>query len=509
MEVELKLFIRPQDIASFKKHPLLKKYARSAPVTQEQVGIYFDTDTHELRKSDAGLRVRQAAKVWTQTLKAGGEVGSGLHQRHEWESIVHRAEPDLYALRKLIDVRGAWDDLLTSPKFAARLHPVFKTTISRTIWQLHLPNGSEIECVLDQGDISHADRSDAVSEIELELKSGKASYLFDFALELLKKVPLRIENRSKAERGYILHAQDKPAAVKAESLQLSKKMTMNQAFAAIVENCLRQVQANAPGVIAADSIENLHQMRIGLRRLRSALKLFEELITLPDELRLELEWLSDAISAARDWDVLATKTLETIRADAVDDELDEVRRAALAKAAQLHQAAAAAVDSVRYTRLILSLAHWLQDGAWRESLPPLKGKDLRKRLKMFSQDMLKKDQQRLKKRGRQLKDADAKTRHRVRIAAKKVRYETEFFQSLYPSKETKKYVAALADLQDGLGRLNDVAVGEKLLREIEEHQSELTGVTGFIRGYLAAAAAEDERKVRKLWKKFKAKQLPE
>lgn len=509
MEVELKLFIRPQDIASFKKHPLLKKYAQSAPVVQEQIGIYFDTDTHELRKCDAGLRVRQAAKVWTQTLKAGGEVGSGLHQRHEWESVVHRAEPDLYALRKMIDVRGAWDDLLSSPQFAARLHPIFTTTISRTIWQLQLPNGGEIECVLDQGDISHADRNDAVSEIELELKSGKATDLFDFALELLKKIPLRIENISKAERGYMLHAQEQPAAVKAGSLQLFKKMTMNQAFAAIVENCLRQIQANAPGVIAADSMESLHQMRIGLRRLRSALKLFQELITLPEELRLELEWLSDAISAARDWDVLASKTLGTIRTEAVEGELDEVRQAALAKAAQLHQAAAAAVGSVRYTQLILSFARWLLGNEWRESLPQLKGKDLRKRLKMFSQDMLEKDQQRLKKRGRQLKDADAKTRHRVRIAAKKMRYDTEFFQSLYPSNETKEYVAALADLQDGLGSLNDIAVGEELLLQIEKDQSGLSGITGFIRGYLAARAAEDERKVRKLWKKFKDKQLPD
>ncbi|RQO38656.1 inorganic triphosphatase [Herminiimonas sp. KBW02] len=508
MEVELKLFIHPRDIASFKKHPLLKKYAQSVPVVQEQVGIYFDTDTHELRKSDAGLRVRQAAKVWTQTLKAGGEVGSGLHQRHEWESVVHRAEPDLYALRKLIDVRGAWDDLLSSPKFVARLHPIFTTTISRTIWQLQLPSGSEIECVLDQGNISHADRHDAVSEIELELKSGKPAHLFDFALALLKKVPLRIENLSKAERGYILHAQEKHGAVKAGNLQLSRKMTINQAFEVIVENCFRQIQANAPGVIAGNSMEHLHQMRIGLRRLRSALKLFQELIVLPEELQLELEWLSDAISAARDWDVLASKTLESIKTEAVDKELAEVKKAAQEKAAALHKHAAAAVGSVRYTRLVLSFARWLLGSEWRETLPQLKGKDLRKRLKMFSQDMLEKDQQRLKKRGRQLKDADASTRHRVRIAAKKMRYNTEFFQSLYPSNETKEYVAALANLQDGLGWLNDVAVGEELLLQIEKDQFGLSGIGGFIRGYLAARAEEDERKVRKLWKKFKAKQLP-
>ena len=89
-----------------------------------------------------------------------------------------------------------------------------------------------------------------------------------------------------------------------------------------------------------------------------------------------------------------------------------------------------------------------------------------------------------------------------------MRYDTEFFQSLYPAKETKAYVAALAELQDRLGSLNDVAVGDELLLEIEKDQAGLTGITAFIRGYLAARAAEDEQKVKKLWKKFKSKHLP-
>lgn len=508
MEVELKLLIQAQDIPSFKKHPLLKKYAQGAPVEQNQLDIYFDTDDHDLKKCGAGLRVRQVGKGWTQTLKAGGNVAGGLHQRHEWESQVYKPEPDLYALRKLIDVHGAWDELIASPKIAARLHPVFTISVHRTIWQLQLPGGEEIECVLDEGNISKLNDSEPICEIELELKSGKALHLFDFALELLKKLPLRIGNVNKAERGYALNAKKTSTAVKAESLLLSKKMTINQAFEAIVENCFRQIQANAAGVAHAGNIDSLHQMRIGLRRLRSAFKLFAEVITVPDSLREEVDWLAESISEARDWDVLATKTLASIKPDVDGIDLDDVQRAALSKAAALHQIAAEAVDSVRYTRLVLSFARWLQGGEWRESLPQLKGKHLKKRLKMFSTDMLEHDQRRLKKRGRQLKDADAQTRHRVRIAAKKMRYDTEFFQSLYPAKETKAYVAALAELQDRLGSLNDVAVGDELLLEIEKDQAGLTGITAFIRGYLAARAAEDEQKVKKLWKKFKSKHLP-
>ncbi len=508
MEVELKLLISPQDIQAFKKHPLIKKYAQSPPVEQDQIGIYFDTPDHELRRCGAGLRVRQAAKVWTQTLKAGGNVASGLHQRHEWESVVHDPEPDLYALRKMIKVHGAWDELIASPKIAARLKPIFTTTVHRTIWQLRLPTGDEVECVLDEGDVHNADHSAAISEIELELKSGDALHLFDFALALLKKVPMRIGNQSKAERGYALNLQAKPEAVKATSLVLSKKMTIKQAFEAIVENCLQQIQANEAGVAQSDNIDSLHQMRIGLRRLRSALGLFQEIIVLPEELQQELDWLSDEISAARDWDVLANKTLAAVKMDKAASNLDEVKQAALDKAAELHKVAAEAVGSVRYTCLVLLFSRWLQGPEWREALPQLKGNDLKKRLKIFSTDMLKHDKRRLSKRGSQLQDADTHARHRVRIAAKKMRYDTEFFQSLYSSKETKEYVAALSKLQDKLGWLNDVAVGDDLLMELQNDQSELAAVTGFIRGYLTARAAEDEKKVKKLWKKFKSKNLP-
>lgn len=509
MEVELKLLIDPEDIRSFKEHPSIRKYAQAAPAEQEQHAIYFDTPDHELRRAGAGLRVRKTGKSWTQTLKAGGSVVGGLHRRHEWESSVRGPEPDLYALRKLIDEEGPWEDLIASPRFASRLQPLFTTTVRRTSWQLRLPTGDQVECVLDEGNIASEKTSEAVSEIELELKSGDPLHLFDFALALLEQVPMRIGNQSKAERGYALSTETPPAAVKAKSLVLSKKMTIEQAFEAIVDNCLQQIQANARGVEQADDVESLHQMRIGLRRLRSALKLFEEVIDLPEELQQELDWLGEQISTARDWDVFATKTLAAIKPDGTEVELGDVKKAALEKAAQLHRIAADAVGSARYTRLVLSFSRWMQSRAWREPLLELEGKSLKKRLKSFSSDMLKHDKRRLTRRGRQLDEADAHARHRVRIAAKRMRYDTEFFQSLYPGKDTKVYVTALSDLQDKLGWLNDVAVGERLLTELQDDRSELAGVAGYIRGYLAALAARDEKKVEKLWKKFKSKSLPE
>ncbi|MFC7297148.1 CHAD domain-containing protein [Herminiimonas aquatilis] len=506
MEIELKLLIRPEHIQSFKKHPLIRKYAQSPSIEQDQTDIYFDTPDQDLKRCGAGLRVRQAGNIWTQTLKAGENAGSGLHKRQEWESVVHGPEPDLHVLRKMISAHAACGELISSHKIAARLRPIFTATVRRTSWQLHLPAGDEIECVLDQGSINNLAYSAPISEIELELKSGNVLHIVDFALALLEKVPLRIGNQSKAARGYALNSQKECIAVSAKHLILSKGMTIHQAFEAIAENCLQQIQANAACLEQSNSLESLHQMRIGLRRLRSALELFQEMIAIPDELRQELDWLSEAISAARDWDVLATKTLESIKIDEVEGYFD-VKIAALEKAAALHQVAAKAIDSDRYTHLILSLTRWLQSNDGRELLPRLKTKDRKKSLKIFSRNMLEHDRRRLRKRGRQLKNADARARHRLRIAAKKMRYDTEFFQSLYAPKASKEYVAALSVLQDSLGYLNDIAVGDELLMEIDRGQPELTRITGYIRGYLAARAAEEEPKVRKMWGKFKSAHL--
>ena len=81
METELKLLVSPSDAEALRQHPLLKKYASDPPHEQTLSGIYFDTPNYDLRRADAGLRVRQVGKDWVQTLKVGGQAVGGLHRR--------------------------------------------------------------------------------------------------------------------------------------------------------------------------------------------------------------------------------------------------------------------------------------------------------------------------------------------------------------------------------------------------------------------------------------------
>lgn len=316
-------------------------------------------------------------------------------------------------------------------------------------------------------------------------------------------------NISKTECDQTLGAPQPCAAVKATQFELSKHMTIEQAFQTIANNCLVQIQANEIGVVKERDVESVHQLRVGLRRLRCALELFRSRLQAPEDILQELDWLTMQLGAARDWDVLAGSTLPGV-AEAVPDEtgIAKLNLAAQVRAREAHDIAATAVGSARYKRLILDLACWVQGYAWRDAMTPQDQKRLTAPLMKFARKMLEHQQRRLLKRGSKLPGASPQARHKVRIAAKKIRYATEFFQSLYPSKQVHAFVAALSALQDVLGWLNDAIVACRLLKQLQNGQIDLKASASFVRGYLASRIKSDDKTIRALWKKFVLIELP-
>lgn len=294
-----------------------------------------------------------------------------------------------------------------------------------------------------------------------------------------------------------------PEVVKAAALKLSKRMNAEQAFQAIVRNCIEQIQGNEAGVVRCQDIEFLHQMRIGVRRLDAAFALFADLLQPPPAITHELQWLMDQLGPVRDWDVFIASTLPQV-AEAIPapGPLNSLSDAARKQSGALHAQASAAASSVRYAKLLSALESWVGQRGWRADVTA-KGKA---RLKMgvagFAGALLEQEQQRLLRRGRKLEDADPARRHRLRIAAKRTRYAAEFFASLYPGKRVRPYVKALAGVQERLGWLNDATVAQRLLDEVGNGDAALREGAALVRGYLAACGAEGVRGVRKQWKKF-------
>jgi triphosphatase len=215
VETELKLRIAPDRFARLKRHALLKMHAVARPVKRRLYSIYFDTPILELHKSGMALRLRHAGQQWLQTLKGGGSVEAGLHQRNEWEVPVNGPALDFSLLSKKAGLEKAtWDEYLPL-SLRKKLQPVFVTDFSRTSRMLNF-QGAEVELCMDHGEISIRQRSIPICELELELKSGEPRQLFGLALAILEVVPFELEMVSKAEYGYRLLSGQSGDLVKGE-----------------------------------------------------------------------------------------------------------------------------------------------------------------------------------------------------------------------------------------------------------------------------------------------------
>jgi inorganic triphosphatase YgiF len=504
MEAELKLLIDPSAAEALRRHPLLQQGASGKPALQQLVSTYFDTPDFFLKRQRVSLRVRQADGARIQTLKGPARISAGLHVRDEWETTLQDERPDLASLRALAGHDPYWARLLSDPRLPDSLMPVFSNRINRTVWRVQPDSETEIMLVLDQGELRHESSSLPISEIELELKSGQPSALFDIALQLQRNVPLRLGNASKAERGYgLLAPQPLAAPLKSDVPQLRPDMSVAQGLLAIAGSCAMQIQGNEAGVVQGNDPEYLHQMRVGLRRLHSALKFFGALMPIPPGLQDDAKWLMSELGPARDWEVLAGITLaDMMHACGPLPELDQLQQATAQLASQHRRRAAAAVQSERYARLLLELGAWMHGAGRHDPLDRQQSEALAAPLCGFASQVLDRSQKKLRARGKKLRDAE-QARHRLRIAAKRMRYAIEFFQSLYPAAWARRHLQALTALQDSLGRLNDASVGRRMLRQLASSRPELALGAGFALGLQAAGAPDSIRRSAKRWRRFR------
>jgi triphosphatase len=275
-------------------------------------------------------------------------------------------------------------------------------------------------------------------------------------------------------------------AVKAQPVHLRGRMTLEDAFQAIGLNCVAQIEANVPGVLK-QHVESLHQMRVGLRRLRALLAMFEELAPPPVPLHASIEWLSGELGPARDWDVLADSTIK--RVPGID--AHALRQAAHDRATGHHAQILHVLRDARYTELMAQLTDWLGERRWQPEGGLPKDSPLLERAAKSALPLLRTAEKRLAKRIDGLDEADAPGRHRVRIAAKKARYAAEFFRDLLPAQRVKRYLGHLEKLQDRLGALNDLAVADQLLEELKGGSSQVAKQAAYVRGYIAATGEAD------------------
>lgn len=482
LEVELKLALPPAQAERLRRHPALRPISPHRAVISELDAIYFDTPDLALKQAGVAVRLRESAGQWVQTVKGRGDSQGALHRRLEWETPSEGAGLDFSGVDD-----PALRRLLNAPGMSERLQPVFRTRFRRWARLLELGDGTRIELALDEGRIETGERHSPICEIELELKAGRPEALFDLALSLLDPLSLVPEPRSKAERGYRLHAGVLERPLRAGAPQLDPRQSPAAACAAFLGAGIDQFQRNLAGAIAGSEVEFLHQARVALRRLRASLSVFRPV--LPAEaadLAAELRWLMGETGPARDWDVFCGDTLPAVaRATPAHPGLDWLATTAATQRAAAQARAAAALDSARTVRLLLELGRL----AVQLARPQAPAGSAPASLRAFARRRLRRRAERALLGREALAALDDGGRHDWRISLKKLRYAAEFLApALARRGGGKRWIAALSSLQDILGSLNDAATTHQLLAALPADSPAAEAGRALVHGYVAGAA---------------------
>ena len=462
-EVELKLWVTPEDIVALRNYPAFTA-ALHEPIHEVLESVYFDSDKRFLRDHGLTLRVRHIDDRRVQTIKSA-DRGAGLFERSEWEQTIEGDQPDLSDVKDTALSRIFTDDL------RKELKPVFETRIERTAYHLN-GDGADIVMAIDEGQILAMNSSQPVSEIELELKQGKPADLFKIARDILNIVPAHLEFKSKPERGYELVEKTQVAAETACDPELSAGMSTGRAFTLVGRACLRHLVANVPAMLARDGTA-LHQMRVALRRLRAAMSLFSAVVgdDRTEAIKVELRWLAQELGPARDLDTLILEVIQPMRKQHKNEQgLVSISKMFTRKRLKYYRRAQAAVRSARFRSLVLDTAEWVEAGPWSSSEDALKRARRELPIEIFAADQLSHRCKRIKRRGRRIGDLDPEQLHRLRIQVKKARYATDFFGSVYhgkkSAKQCRKIKSSLMQLQNSLGRVNDIVTHKALFSDI-------------------------------------------
>ena len=494
-EIELKLAVAADDLAKARS-ALLAMAGRPRPSRSTLTTTYYDSADDALRQHELVLRVRKKGRQFIQTVKAQALAGADAITRGEWEDRVRSAEPDLAAPQSGTQVRE-----LIAPH---ELRPLFTTVVERQTFMLSPRQGTDIEVAIDRGEIRAPDgTTEPIHEIELELMRGESVVVWDVALRLLEIVPVRIETRSKGERGYRLVRGAPPPVAHAPGLVLRPKMTLDAALHETGRRLIALLLRNEAAALEF-SPEGVHQMRTAARRLRAVLAAVKRM--LPDEhyrwANDELKWLGRELAPARNWDVFALSLLEPVGA-ALADAQDHAQLADAAERSRraAHEHARETILSPRYTATIMRLARWFEARGWRDQSVSEDSARLMARLSRVAPGVLRRLHKKAAQRSQNFAALGPAERHQLRIALKKLRYATEFLGSLYDPRGVRRFTRRLKPLQDDLGHFNDVRSAQGLVAELGGGTAERAG--GVVLGWHGRGLADTETRMRRHVRRFR------
>ncbi len=543
-EQELKLHIPPSARTAVEE-----ELTRAAVTRVKLRALYFDTPARELVKARVALRLRQEGRQWVQTLKMPGE-----HVMSRVEINHHRPGPILdlsvyagtVAESAIAQLKGA-------------LGVCYETDVKRVLRRVRTRQGT-VEIAMDTGCLRAGNLELPISEIEFELISGHFAAVLALGRRWQLHHGLILDARSKSERGDQLamlsqklsaidaHGHENQVKIRARAIagfwsprgawpvELHPDMTASQALDAVTMECLDQIIRNAAilaevdtaDVCTASTPEHTHQLRVGIRRLRSAWSFFNGITPLPPlALREAIKQHFAELGGTRDDDVLKQTLLPVLRAagqpplilDAAHDAPDTTPCVAASTAFQTWLLdILACVLTASPADQAVPTGGDAQPPAAQTLLPTITDSNvdtpiidpqiialhaLPPRVRTLTQALtakLRKWHRQVLREGLIFEQLDIEARHALRKRAKKLRYALQFSESLLPAKKLKIYRKQLAVVQDILGEMNDLAVARERFVGLRDTQPSAWFACGWITSRLDAMVHDASEAFRQLSK---------
>jgi len=511
-EIELKFVVDEETAKQLWQRGESARLTSGPPRTSKLTSTYLDTPDRALWKAGIALRLRRDGRRWIQTVKAKSQLHGGLMRTAELETPVPGGHVRLEAIDDP-EVRGRIERAVDG----APLRPVCETVMTRTAGELRLGDGTRAMLSTDAGEIRAGPRRAELREAEIELIEGRVDGLFEMVHTLLPAGGIRFSRLSKAARGYMLADNgriDQPDAPRlAMDIPLRRRAPAGEAARDVLRECIDQIAVNVRVVETLDDPEGPHQLRIGLRRLRSALGVFAPVLCSPeaDRLNAEARWLGQEVSHLRDLDVVRDDIVLKQAALHPDErDLQTLADALHTEACQVRGVLRSLLVGHRAQAFLIDLVRFVEAGGWLDAADAAQGKRLALPVVELARMALAKHWKKVCKRARHLARLQPAQRHELRKELKKLRYAAEFLSPLFPAKRTRPFLKRLKAMQDVFGDLNDAVVLKTLFADPQcglAADPRLQRPIGWVIGASEARAEINWTGAKALWKELEASRL--
>jgi hypothetical protein len=492
-EYEIKLLFPSASLAAIEKLIISKGGVRR----QHLEAAYIDTPDFLLTRSGIALRIRKEGRQWVQTLKLSTSnsleriehnvtLDSHAGSTPDWSLDYHHEHQAGVLLHQLLPNLAIQD-----------LQIRYQTDIWRRKALLKTRTGL-LEYALDEGriyiNVEGVVRSEPVHELEIELKEGQPIDVLRHAQSMMKRFKAYLDTRSKSERGYLLACEHQVSPpTRASAISLNKASSANEIIDFMIHSCLGQILPNQSVLNTeyADYAEHLHQLRVGLRRLKTILKYLSRYhIALSDTGKNSLDEIFKRLGAYRD-DNFISEILNPLLISHNGPPVD-------IKDAQTLPHPQFLTRSNAFQLLLIEVMSLGQDSACQsrddiaieENISAVKKRMLKLINKSFEYSAL---------QASKLNELEDSAIHVLRKKLKFLRYSLEFFKDFCERKKYQPFFKLLSDTLDHLGDYNDIHVAIERIESMATTNPNLLFALGWLKAERLRVRGLCEKSIKKLF----------